>query len=410
MPNIFQRQLKDFDWILFFLAILLSGAGLLSIYSTGLQQEGLIERNYFIRQIIWFVIGISLTLGVAMVPKKIVFNLAYIVYGLGIIALLGTFLIKDSTGTHRWFRIGGFNFQPSEYMKVVVVVALAKYFSDHHRQIQQFKQLIPPFVMVMIPTGIVILQPDLGTALVYLATFLPILFWAGIRPLYFFLLIAPIVSMLAAFNIYSFFAWMAILVLVLYLGRAKLWFAGMNFLINVFLGGLTNVLWGMLKPYQQQRISSLFNLDADPLGAGYQLIQSMTAFGSGGLFGKGLGQGTQTHLKFLPEQHTDFIMTVIGEEFGFIGVMIILGLFYLLVARLITQAYNSKFRFDSVILIGIASIFIFHIFVNLAMIVGIMPVTGIPLPFISYGGSFMITSMILAGLSVNLSAVRRAVG
>ena len=170
------------------------------------------------------------------------------------------------------------------------------------------------------------------------------------------------------------------------------------------------MLWALLKPYQQQRILSMIDSDSDPLGAGYQVSQSLTAFGSGGPFGKGLGEGTQTHLKFLPEQHTDFIMTVIGEEFGFVGVMVVITLFYLLIAKLITQAYNSKFRFDSVILIGITSIYIFHVFVNLGMIVGIMPVTGIPLPFISYGGSFMITSMILAGLSANMSSVRRAVG
>lgn len=401
MANSIQRQLRDFDWILFLLAILLSMAGLLSIYSTGLLQEGLAGHNYFFRQMIWFVIGIVLTIGVAIIPKKVVFNLAYIVYGLGIVALLATFLVKDSTGTHRWIRFGGFNFQPSEYMKVVVVIALAKYFSDHHRQIQHFKQLIPPFVMVLIPTGIVILQPDLGTALVYIATLLPILFWAGIRPLHFFLLLAPVVSMLAAFNIYSFFAWMAILALVLYLARTKLWFAAFNFLLNISLGGLTNMLWGMLKPYQQQRISSLFNLDVDPLGAGYQLIQSMTAFGSGGLFGKGLGQGTQTHLKFLPEQHTDFIMTVIGEEFGFITVAAVLLFFMLFIYRLISISFSARTRYTSLVLFGTAAVFLFHLFVNLAMIVGLMPVTGIPLPFMSYGGSFMSACFLLLGIAQN---------
>ncbi len=404
MSNIFQKQLKDFDWILLLLAIILSGVGLVSIYSTGLQQQVVLERNYFIRQLIWFLIGLALFFGVALMPKKVVFNLAYILYGLGILTLLGTFLVVDSTGTHRWFRIGGFNFQPSEYMKIVMVVVLAKYFSDHHRRLQEFKQVIPPFIMVIIPTGIVILQPDLGTALVYMAILLPMLFWAGIRPLYFFLLVAPLISMLAAFNIYTFFIWMAILVLVLYVGRTKLWFAGLNFLVNIFLGGLTNAFWSMLKPYQQQRISSLFNLDADPLGAGYQLIQSMTAFGSGGLFGKGLGQGTQTHLKFLPEQHTDFIMTVMGEEFGFIAVAGILTIFMIFIMRLIATAYSAKTRYTSLILFGTSAVFLFHIFVNLAMIVGLMPVTGVPLPFMSYGGSFMSGCFLLLGISQNALA------
>lgn len=401
MASIFQRQLRDFDWVLFLLAVLIAMAGLVSIYSTTLQQEGLVERNYFVRQIAWFLIGIVLIFSMAFIPKKLVFNLAYILYGVGILALLGTFLVEDTNGTHRWFKIGGFNFQPSEYMKIVVVITLAKYFSDHHRQIQQFKQLIPPLIMVLLPTAIVILQPDLGTALVYIATLILVLFWSGIRPLYFFLLLAPVISMLAAFNIFSFFVWMAILVLVLYIGQSKLWFAGINFFLNVFLGGLTNVLWGMLKPYQQQRISSLFNLDADPLGAGYQLIQSMTAFGSGGMFGKGLGQGTQTHLKFLPEQHTDFIMTVLGEELGFVAIMLVLALFLFFILRLISIAYSARTRYTSLILFGTASVFLFHIFVNLAMIVGLMPVTGIPLPFMSYGGSFMSTCFLLLGVSQN---------
>lgn len=401
MANIFQRQLRDFDWVLFLLAVVISLAGLVSIYSTTLQQEGLMERNYFVRQIFWFLFGIGLIFGMAFIPKKLVFNLAYVMYGLGILALLGTFFVEDTNGTHRWFKIGGFNLQPSEYMKVVVVVTLAKYFSDHHRRIQQFKQLIPPLIMVLLPTAIVILQPDLGTALVYLATLIPVLFWSGIRPLNFFLLLAPVISMVAAFNIFTFFVWMAILVLVLYIGQSKLWFAGVNFFLNVFLGGLTNVLWGMLKPYQQQRISSLFNLDADPLGAGYQLIQSMTAFGSGGMFGKGLGQGTQTHLKFLPEQHTDFIMTVLGEELGFVAVSIVLALFLIFILRLISVAYSARTRYTSLVLFGTAAVFMFHVFVNLAMIVGLMPVTGIPLPFMSYGGSFMSTCFLLLGISQN---------
>ncbi len=231
-----------------------------------------------------------------------------------------------------------------------------------------------------------------------------------LQKLYFFLLLAPAVSMLAAFQTLSFFLWMGLIIVVLVLANLPFWTKILNFGINIMLGGVTSLLWGLLKPYQQQRILSLLDSESDPLGAGYQVSQSLTAFGSGGPFGKGFGQGTQTHLNFLPEQHTDFVMTVIGEEFGFLGVMIIFAIFYFLIARFVNQAYGSKYRFDSVILIGIAAVLIFHVFVNLGMIAGIMPVTGIPLPFISYGGSFMWTSMLLAGLAANMSSIRRAAG
>lgn len=401
-------KLKELEWSTLLFVVLLSASGLLAIYSIEAQHET--SDGYFFRQSIWTVIGIGLFLAAYFIPRKAIHNLAYLAYGLGIVLLFIPILMKSGSSVSRWIMIGSIGIQPSEFMKILLLLALAKYFADHKRKLSTFKELMTPVAMTVGPTILVLAQPDLGTALVYLGMLIVIIFWAGIRPLYFFLLLAPFVSMLAAFQTVSFFIWMGLIIVVLYFNQLPFWTKILNFSINVGLGGITNLLWGLLKPYQQQRIISMIDSDSDPLGAGYQVSQSLTAFGSGGPLGKGFGQGTQTHLKFLPEQHTDFIMTVIGEEFGFVGVMIVLTLFYLLIAKLITQAYNSKFRFDSVILIGIATIYIFHIFVNLGMIVGIMPVTGIPLPFISYGGSFMITSMVLAGLSVNMSSLRRAVG
>jgi len=401
-------KLKELEWSTLVFVLLLSASGLLAIYSIEAQHES--SAGYFFRQSIWTVIGLVFFMAAFLTPKKVIHNLTYPAYGFGILLLLLPILMKSGGSVSRWIVIGSIGFQPSEFMKIFLLLALAKYLADHTRRLSTIKELMTPVAMTLGPTILVLAQPDLGTALVYFGILIVIIFWAGIKPLHFFLLLAPIISMLAAFQTLSFFLWMGLIIFVLYFSHLPFWTKVLNFFINVGLGGITNLLWALLKPYQQQRILSMLDSDSDPLGAGYQVSQSLTAFGSGGPFGKGFGEGTQTHLKFLPEQHTDFIMTVIGEEFGFIGVMIILGLFYLLVARLITQAYNVKFRFDSVILIGIASIFIFHVFVNLAMIVGIMPVTGIPLPFISYGGSFMITSMILAGLSLNMSAVRRAVG
>jgi len=401
-------KLKELEWSTLILVLLLALSGLIAIYSIEAQHES--SAGYFFRQSIWTLVGIALFLTAYFIPRKVIHNLTYPVYGAGILLLTIPILMKGGGAVSRWITIGSIGIQPSEFMKIFLLIALAKYFADHNRKLSGIKELMTPVAMTLGPTLLVLAQPDLGTALVYFGILFVIIFWAGIQPLHFFLLLAPIISMLASFHTLSFFLWMGLIILVLYFNPLPFWTKILNFTINVGLGGITNLLWGLLKPYQQQRIISMIDSDSDPLGAGYQVSQSLTAFGSGGPFGKGFGQGTQTHLKFLPEQHTDFIMTVIGEEFGFVGVMVVITLFYLLVAKLITQAYNSKFRFDSVILIGIAAVYIFHIVVNLGMIVGIMPVTGIPLPFISYGGSFMITSMVLAGLSVNMSAVRRAVG
>ncbi|MCF6238133.1 MAG: rod shape-determining protein RodA, partial [Candidatus Marinimicrobia bacterium] len=344
------------------------------------------------------------------VDYRVLSRYAYLIYGGTVLALLYVlFFGTIASGARRWIQLGPLTIQVSEFAKISLIIILAKYFETGKLQGQfHFKDLIVPALFTGILGGLIVRQPDLGTALVYFGMLIVVIFWAGIRPLHFFLLLAPAVSMIAAFQTLSFFLWMGLIIVILYFGNLPFWTKIFNFSINVALGGITNLLWALLKPYQQQRILSVLDTDSDPLGAGYQVSQSLTAFGSGGPFGKGFGEGTQTHLKFLPEQHTDFIMTVIGEEFGFIGVLIVIGLFYLLIAKLINQAYSSKYRFDSVILIGFAAVLVFHTFVNLGMIAGIMPVTGIPLPYISYGGSFMLTTMILAGLSVNMGTLRRA--
>lgn len=401
------EQLRELDWTLLGFAFLLAVSGLLAIYSIEVQHGS--SSGYFTRQLVWTILGMLFFFGAFYTSRKMIHNFAYIVYALGILLLLIPITINRGEAVSRWITIGNYGIQPSEFMKIFLLVGLAKYFADHKRRLSTFKELMTPLAMTLLPMFLVLIQPDLGTALVYFAILITIIFWAGIRPLHFFLLLAPAISMLAAFQTLTFFLWMGLILVVLYFANQPFWTKILNFSINIVLGGVTNLLWGLLKPYQQQRILSLIDLESDPLGAGYQVSQSLTAFGAGGPFGKGFGEGTQTHLKFLPEQHTDFIMTVIGEEFGFLGVMVVLLLFYFLIAKLITQAYSVKYRFDSVILVGVAAILVFHVFINLGMIVGIMPVTGIPLPFISYGGSFMLTCMILVGLAANMAMIRRAV-
>lgn len=400
-------RLRELEWSTLVLVLMLTTSGLVAIYSIEVYHSS--SSSYFVRQSVWVMLGLLLYFLGYMFPRKTIHNLAYVAYAVGILLLLIPIGLNRGASVSRWISIGSFGIQPSEFMKILLLVALARYFADHKRSLSAIRELMTPFALTIVPTALVLIQPDLGTALVYFGTFIVVIFWSGIRPLYFFLLLAPVVSMLAAFQTLSFFLWMGLIIAVLYFSNLPFWTKIFNFSINVGLGGITNLLWSLLKPYQQQRILSLIDSESDPLGAGYQVSQSLTAFGAGGPFGKGLGEGTQTHLKFLPEQHTDFIMTVIGEEFGFMGVIVVIALFYFLIARLINQAYVSKYRFDSVVLIGVASVILFHVFVNLGMIAGIMPVTGIPLPFISYGGSFMLTAMMLAGLSSNMATSGRAV-
>ncbi|MCK4295781.1 MAG: rod shape-determining protein RodA, partial [Candidatus Marinimicrobia bacterium] len=230
------------------------------------------------------------------------------------------------------------------------------------------------------------------------------LFWAGARLFHIFVILSPIISILTAFNFYTFFIWVVLLILVLYLSKEKLWVSIVLLIFNLSLGFATPVLWNKLRSYQQNRILTLFNVNADSLGAGYQIIQSKIAIGSGGLFGKGLGQGTQTHLKFLPEQHSDFIFSVIGEECGFAGVMFVLILFFVMIMVLLTSTYRLRDRFSSLVIIGIGSTLFLHVVINIAMTIGLMPVTGLPLPFLSYGGSFIITCFIFVGLVLNINA------
>ena len=264
-----------------------------------------------------------------------------------------------------------------------------------------FNSNIIPFIIALIPTIIVLNQPDLGTAFVMMSPVLPMLFWVGARPFHLFLIIAPLLSILSAFNVFVFSLWAFFLGIIIYVSKPKLLNAIGLYFSNIFLGLIFPLVWDSLRPYQQNRVLTFINPETDPLGAGYHIIQSKTALGSGGLLGKGWGQGTQTHLKFLPVQESDFIVSAIGEELGFIALFFMLSLFFWFIFKILRLAITTKDRFSGLTLIGIASIFMSHIFVNSAMASGLMPVKGLPLPFISYGGSFLLSSFMMLGLILN---------
>ncbi|MBN2279422.1 MAG: rod shape-determining protein RodA [Candidatus Marinimicrobia bacterium] len=381
--------------------------GVISVYSASLHTGKPFMQNAAGKQMIRMVLGLFVGVFIFFVQKKVLFQISYWLYGLGIMMVILPYLFgTDGTGTSRWVNFGGINLQPSELMKIIMVLAVAKVLSNTEESPKNFKIFILPVIMTLIPTAIILKQPDLGTSMILIFTLIPMLFWAEVRLFHLFLLIAPVVSIVTAFSFYSFFIWVILLGLVLYFTQEKWVLLIILFVFNLSLGFTTPILWNHLRPYQQERIKTMFNVEADPQGAGYQVIQSQVAIGSGGLWGKGFGQGTQTRLKFLPEQHTDFIFTVIGEEWGFAGVSITLLLYFSLIYLSYQTAYKLKDKYSSLVVVGLTSILFFHIMINIAMTVGLMPVTGLPLPFLSYGGTFVITCSLIIGLLLNMSVVK----
>ena len=378
--------------------VILGLATLFSITST----QGQAPPNALSKQIFFIIPAVILMSMILLTPRRIIHKYIYIIYGCIIIAVTVPFFGEKIAGTYRWINIGlPFGLQPSEIAKWVIVIALARYLSDHNLKMKNFDAIVVPFLFVLFPTIIVFSQPDLGTAFVMIIPVFTMLFWVGSRPIHLFLIIAPLFSIFTAFDVLVFSIWAGIMAVVIFLARLKLWHALGLFFSNLFLGLIFPLIWGSLRSYQQNRILTLFDPELDPLGAGYQIIQSKTALGSGGFLGKGWGQGTQTHLKFLPVQESDFIVSVIGEEFGFLTLLIMLVLFSWLIIKIIRLALDTTDRFSSLVLVGISTIFLTHVFVNCAMTVGMIPVKGLPLPFISYGGSFLLSCFMMVGFVLN---------
>jgi rod shape determining protein RodA len=381
----------------FFLLLL----GLFSLYSIAMVQVQE-PPNAFTKQLFFLIPSFIMLIIMTVLSKRLIHKYIYFFYILAIISVLLPFLGDKVAGTYRWINFGlPFDFQPSELSKWIVVLVLARYLSYNNLQMNHFNSNIIPFIIALIPTIIVLNQPDLGTAFVMMSPVLPMLFWVGARPFHLFLIIAPFLSILSASNVFVFSLWAFFLGIIIYVSKPKLLNAIGLYFSNIFLGLIFPLVWDSLRPYQQNRVLTFINPETDPLGAGYHIIQSKTALGSGGLLGKGWGQGTQTHLKFLPVQESDFIVSAIGEELGFIALFFMLSLFFWFIFKILRLAITTKDRFSGLTLIGIASIFMSHIFVNSAMASGLMPVKGLPLPFISYGGSFLLSSFMMLGLILN---------
>jgi len=364
------RTICGFDRLLFIALFLILAMGVLSIYSvTGsLGTQG---TPLYLKQIHWIILGWLVFLVMAWIDYREFARFAYPIYLVTVLTLaLVPIIGRTGMGAKRWLTLGSFSFQPSELAKIGILLALAKYFSDAApKKGLNLRQLLTASGLLLLPVLFILKQPDLGTALSISSIFLSMVFVLGLR------------------------------------SRFLIYFSLISMMISPFVGHFG---WNHLKDYQKKRIFTFMNPAEDPTGTGYQIIQSKIAIGSGGFFGKGLFGGTQSQLKFLPERHTDFIFSVFAEQWGFLGVLVLFILFFLVILWGIEVATLSKDTLGSIIAVGIVGHFSFYFFVNVGMTLGVMPVVGVPLPLVSYGGSAMVTTLGLLGLLLNIK-VRRLI-
>ncbi len=399
-----------FDFKAFGLCLALVAIGLLSLYSATYDAgAGMI----FQKQITWGIVGLVALLISALFPYKLLQRIALPVYALTLGALFSVLMIGHvSSGSKSWFGVGAFGshlgVQPSEFAKVATVLALASFLSRTAVSVENTKHLLGTLFLVLLPMAFVLAQPDLGTAIVFFAMVVPVLYWAGASNFVLAAVFAPIIVATGALLGTTVFL-ITILVsgLIIYLSHTNRFAAGAIFGLTLAVGLSVQTVYDRMAPYQQKRIATFLSPESDPLGSGYNVLQSKVAIGSGGFFGKGYLQGSQTQLNFIPEQWTDFIFCVPGEEFGFVGASLVLLLFAFLLFHGVNIASVSKNKFGSIAAVGIVGILTTHVLVNIGMSLGLLPVIGIPLPFLSYGGSALVANMAMVGLLMNFYANRK---
>ena len=358
----FNRVRFQMDWTIFLLIGSLAAVGLLNLYSTTGQSVS----GRFLQQIYWFILGTSAFLVVATIDYRQYNHYGYWIYAGGVILLILTLLIgRRVKGSTRWIGYGPLGLQPSELIKIVVIITLAKYLhNDPSTEGRGLKDLAIPALLVGPPVALILAQPDLGTAMLVVLIFFSLMLMTKLKLRSFLVLLSSLVV-------------------------------------------IAPLTWAfLLEDYQKRRFLSFLDPTADPTGAGYHLIQSLIAIGSGELTGKGYGQGTQSHLRFLPETWTDFPFAVWAEEWGFVGSVVLLSLYLFLIIWSIGLARTARDRFASVLCMGVAVMFFWHVLINIGMVSGLLPIVGVTLPLVSYGGSSVLTFMIGAGLLMNVS-IRR---
>jgi rod shape determining protein RodA len=396
-----------FDLKTFAIALALVAIGLVAIYSATYDARA---SAIFYKQLTWAGVGVLVLLFAVLLPFRVLQAISLPAYGLTIAMLIAVLVIgRTVSGSTSWFNFGAFRLQPAEFAKITTVLALASYLSRPNVSLGNIRDFGVAAAIVMTPVVLIMLQPDTGTAIIFLGLLFPILFWGGATRFVLLALMAPgIVAIAALIGTTPFLIAIVVIGALLFFSKENRLAAAIVFAVTT-LGGLSvQVIYDRLKPYQQKRIATFLDPNADPLGAGYNILQSKVAIGSGGLFGKGYLQGSQTQLNFIPEQWTDFIFCVPGEEFGFLGATLVLALFALFLARCVSIASTVNSRFASFTAIGFFGIIGVHAIINIGMALGLLPVIGVPLPFLSYGGSALLASLAMAGILMNLYANRKA--
>ena len=392
---------RELDWKLIGAVMALSLIGVGLIMSAQYHADSEFQRTYFERQSIWLALSFLLFAIMIHLPMRLYDFSAYLMWGAAIVLLIVVLFFGTARGgALRWISLGSMNLAPSDVAKLAVVLALSRFLAYTKLPISSFRRLVASTLLVAIPVLLILKQPDLGTSLVFLVILFAIWFWSGLSPWFLLMLISPVLSLVAASHWLSWAIYLVILIVVLILIKPGAWFSVITVLMNLASGAVLPFFWGRLADYQKMRILTFLDPGRDPRGAGYQIIQSKIAIGSGGIWGKGFLAGSQTRLEFLPERHTDFIFSVLGEEFGLWGAMTVVALFGFVLVRSILIAASCRSRFASYTVIGAVAILFFQFVVNIGMTLGFMPVTGLPLPFVSYGGTSLMLSWALIAMIV----------
>jgi rod shape determining protein RodA len=405
-----EKQSSHDPWLMVPMAGLLV-FGLMAIYSA---TNGTGDHSLFYRQFAWAFFSLVMLVFVYFSDVRFIKDNAYIFYAVGIFLLVAVLIFgKKIAGQTSWMKIGSFSFQPSEIAKMATILALARFLSDDETDIRSIKHLLVALAISFTPVLLIMLQPDMGTMLTFLPLIAAMLLMAGFDIYILMLLVFPVILIISGFfNIYFIIALALILMTVLIVQHKKFKFHQLVVIGSALAASIFTHQFAseFLKPHQIKRIQTFIDPMSDPRGAGYNVLQAKIAISSGGFLGKGFLEGTQTQLRFIPAQWTDFIFCVIAEELGFIGASLLIALYLTLILRIIWAIYSINNKFVELTLSGYVSLLFIHVFINIGMTLGLIPVIGVPLPFVSYGGSSLIGNMIMVGLAMNFYRNRRSLG
>ena len=405
-----RRIVADYPLVLTALALSLLGSAM--VYSAGRTDVPTYVAGLYKPQMVWLLLGLLTAYGVTRTSVRLIQWLTVPAYALSLFLLALTLVIGTgagtAAGTKSWLAIGGVRIgQPAELAKITVVLMLAQVLAARRESPSSLLDLWKPAIIVAVPWLMIMAQPDLGSGIAFIGIFFAMLYWSGVAWPLLLLLASPAISLVLSFSTGLWGAWFLVLLALVLYYRPYLVEGIVLMVANVATGVVAPVLWEKLKPYQQNRLRVFIDPSFDPKASGYQVIQSKISIGSGGIFGKGFTEGTQKRLAFLPAQHTDFIFAVLGEELGFIGVMFTLTLLTVLLLRATKIAARANDAFGGLVAFGLMASWLVHVIVNVGMTLNLMPITGIPLPFFSYGGSFMLATWLAVGILLRISGEGR---